>query len=373
MTVKKPYQVDINFMAPMARTGYGIVAVNLLKALNNLGVNVALFPRGPIDVSSEYHVLIKNSMERQSFYNPSAASIRHAHQLNLAKHVGRGKRIGYTVFELDQFSDSEVHHMKALDKLLTCTQFAKNILIKHGIPEDFIGILPHGVDPELFFFDETTCVSRNQETVFLNIGKFQLRKGHDVLLEAFNLAFEPKDPVRLVVHGINPLMNEDENQSWIRHFKESKMGSRIEISHTLFDNQRELIDLMRSADCGVFPARAEGWNLELLEMMALGKHVIATNYSGHTEFADHDNCRLIPVSKLEKTNMTYANFGKQNAFSREGHWAFIGKDEVEQLVYYLKELHLMKQAGQLETNKAGITTARKYTWENAAKILLQEI
>ena len=56
---------------------------------------------------------------------------------------------------------------------------------------------------------------------------------------------------------------------------------------------------MAKTDCGVFPARAEGWNLELLEMMSCNKPVIATNYSAHTEFCDDKNCMLIDIEDME--------------------------------------------------------------------------
>ena len=39
---------------------------------------------------------------------------------------------------------------------------------------------------------------------------------------------------------------------------------------------------MAEAHCGVFPARSEGWNLGLVEMLSMGRHVIATDYSAHT-------------------------------------------------------------------------------------------
>ena len=52
------------------------------------------------------------------------------------------------------------------------------------------------------------------------------------------------------------------------------------------NTSEEVARIMGQVDCGVFPARGEGWNLELLEMMSMGKPVIATNYSGHTQFCD---------------------------------------------------------------------------------------
>ena len=59
------------------------------------------------------------------------------------------------------------------------------------------------------------------------------------------------------------------------------------------------------ADCGLFPARAEGWNLELLEMMACGKQVIATNYSAHTEFCTKENSILIESDENIPKNISW--------------------------------------------------------------------
>ena len=59
---------------------------------------------------------------------------------------------------------------------------------------------------------------------------------------------------------------------------------------------QEVYNIMSRVDCGVFPSRAEGWNLELLELMACGKHVITTDYSAHTEFCTEENAMLIPIN-----------------------------------------------------------------------------
>jgi glycosyltransferase involved in cell wall biosynthesis len=45
-----------------------------------------------------------------------------------------------------------------------------------------------------------------------------------------------------------------------------------------------LARLYRAADAFVLPTRGEGWGRPLLEAMVMGVPVIATNWSGHTEF-----------------------------------------------------------------------------------------
>ena len=82
---------------------------------------------------------------------------------------------------------------------------------------------------------------------------------------------------------------------------------------------------MRQVDVGVFPVRAEGWNLELLELLSCGKHVITTDYSGHTEFINNSNSRIIEIDKLET-----AQDGVW--FHGTGEWAELGSRQKDQLI-----------------------------------------
>ena len=85
-------------------------------------------------------------------------------------------------------------------------------------------------------------------------------------------------------------------------YKGSGLGNKIRMIPRQ-KTQNDVYNIMIQTDCGVFPARAEGWNLELLEMMACGKQVIATNYSAHTEFCNPDNCRLINTAKKSRPSL----------------------------------------------------------------------
>ncbi|MGA0118245.1 MAG: glycosyltransferase, partial [Ilumatobacteraceae bacterium] len=56
--------------------------------------------------------------------------------------------------------------------------------------------------------------------------------------------------------------------------------------------------LISLADCYVSLHRSEGLGLTLSEAMSLGKPVIATNYSGNTDFMTDTNSFLIPWSRV---------------------------------------------------------------------------
>jgi glycosyltransferase involved in cell wall biosynthesis len=118
---------------------------------------------------------------------------------------------------------------------------------------------------------------------------------------------------------------------------------------------------MSQVDCGVFPSRGEGWNLELLEMMAAGKHVIATNYSAHTEFCTEENCGLIPISEKEP-----AFDGKW--FFGQGNWAAINAFEIKSLVQNMKDI---ASKVNKEVNEAGIQTAKTFSWQNTAREIIK--
>ena len=123
-----------------------------------------------------------------------------------------------------------------------------------------------------------------------------------------------------------------------------------------------IAELIAQADCCIFPSRAEGWNMELLESMSMNKPCIATNYSAHTEFCDKNNCFLIDIDEKED-----ANDGK--AFRGQGKWAKIGDKQIDMCIDYMRYLC----ANRIVDNPAGVETAKKFSWENTANQLKKYI
>ena len=118
---------------------------------------------------------------------------------------------------------------------------------------------------------------------------------------------------------------------------------------------------MKQADCGVFPSRAEGWNLELLEMMACGKQVIATNYSAHTEFCDNKNTLLVDIEKLETAHDGVFFNGSC------GRWASIEQKQKDQIVSHMRTVYTNKKHNSLCLNEEGVKTALRFSWDNSGR------
>jgi hypothetical protein len=115
--------------------------------------------------------------------------------------------------------------------------------------------------------------------------------------------------------------------------------------------------------CGIFPSRGEGWNLEALEMLSCGRHLIITDYSAHKEFCNSDNSMLVSVDDVEP-----AFDGIW--FNGQGNWAKIDNKQIEQIAEYMRSVHLLKQKGGLSLNTEGIDTANKFTWNNATTTMI---
>jgi glycosyltransferase involved in cell wall biosynthesis len=352
--------MNLNVIAPICGTGYGIASLNLIKALAQRGHTPALFPQGQITLDNQADAyIIQGAVNRQETFDYNAPCLKIWHQFDLASFVGRGPSLGFPIFELNKFNPREQHHIKFPDKLFVTSLWAANIAKQY---RDNVHVVPLGIDPTIFSPLAASISKRRKPRnsfVIANFGKWEKRKGHDIIADVFNRAFTPRDNVELWLFPSNPFLTKPQEDEWKNLYEHSVLGSKIWI-HTRLNSHSEIRDAMNMADIGFFPSRAEGWNLELLEMMALGKHVIATNYSAHSEFCTHANTRLIGIEDEE-----VAKDGKW--FFGQGEWAKLGPQQIDDMVDALRWGYNQWKAGTLGVNVEGVNTGEAFTWDNSAR------
>jgi glycosyltransferase involved in cell wall biosynthesis len=143
----------------------------------------------------------------------------------------------------------------------------------HGGVELDLGV-PDGFQ-FLFMFDffSTTC-----------------RKNPVGLVQAFRQAFEPGEGPQLVVKTINGVHRPEalEEVLWAAR---GRPDVHV-VDRSLSARERDA--LVAGCDCYVSLHRSEGFGLTIAECMALGKPVIATAFSGPTDFMTEENGYLVP-------------------------------------------------------------------------------
>lgn len=355
--------MNINLMTPINQLGYGVAGLNILKALQKKAT-VSLHMIGQPQVTNQADAdAVKLGIQTAQTFDPEAPCIKIWHQNQMAERIGSGKFIGFPIFELNRFTDVEKHHLISCDELMVCSQWAKDVVLTevyptpvgHDLFEDRVHVVPLGVDANLF---PPAPARQDDKTIFFNCGKWEIRKGHDILINAFKKVLGHGENAELWMMCSNPFNSPEEDSRWHQLYNHPKV-KLIPRAET----QREVYNIMTQVDCGVFPSRGEGWNLELLEMMSCGKHVITTDYSAHTEFCTKENAGLVPIKEVEP-----AFDGKW--FFGQGNWAKISPHEEMDLYMKMMKFILNKKG---TINTAGIETAEKFSWDNTADKIINNV
>lgn len=359
----------MNIICPINPLGYGVTGLNIVKELKKLTM-VSLWPIGQPQVTTEQDAkIVKDSINNARFFEYDDPCVRIWHQHDMAQFVGSGDHIGFPIFELDIFKSIEQHHLNSCDRLFVCSQWAKDVCLNNRIKprkatfnNTAIDVIPLGVDTDTF----KPCEIKDGPTIFFNCGKWEVRKGHNILPSIFSSAFNDDDNVELWIMCSNPFLKNEEDLKWKSLYMDSKLSHKIRFIDRV-NTHAEVYNIMSKVDCGIFPSKAEGWNLEPLELMACGKHVIITDYSAHSEFCNDENARLINIEELEP-----AYDGKWFD-GKTGNWAKIGDKQIKQTIDHMRYIHQLKNGDNLQQNLAGIETANKFTWENTAKEIMKNV
>jgi glycosyltransferase involved in cell wall biosynthesis len=348
---------NLNLNCPIGGTGYGITSLNIFKALSNLDINIALFPIGQsmeLNNSNE-KPFIDKALHNAAFFDKNAPCLKIWHQNDLANRIGNGHFYAFPFFEVDKLNAREIHHLNYCDYIFVASEWGKKVLLNNGINKK-IYVAPLAVDLDIFKIPIKIKI-QNPNYIFFHIGKWEYRKSHDFLIKAFDTAFDHNDNVELRLVPHNPFLNEAETTQWMSLVSTAKLANKIKVFNRL-PTQYHLAEFISQGDCGVFLSRAEGWNNEILESMALNKPIIATNYSAHTEYCDEKNCYLVGIDELEIADDKRWFFG-------EGSWAKLGQNQLEQTVNYMRYVY----DNRISSNPNGVESAAKFNWNNTASII----
>lgn len=305
-------------------------------------------------------------------YKQITGTVLHAiNDLNFNTHLNvRGtKNIGYTFFEMEP-NDKTIANSKNFDMILTGSTWCTNKLNKYGITNT--GTLIQGIDPALFF----PLPRKDDENLFVIFsgGKFELRKGQDLVLKAFQILQKKYPDMILINAWYNMWPHLVASMSYSNYIKYEAVGNTWHefITHLLEINDidtkkvislpitpiTKLRELYYKTDIGVFPNRCEGGtNLVLMEYMACGKPVVASYATGHKDILNEDNSLL-----LKSVNPFRIKAEQKNIIDWE-------EPDLDELIYNIEYAYFNRNVIKRVGQNAG-EFMKNYTWGKTADTLL---
>lgn len=373
--------MDVQIIGPIASTGYGMVTAQLTHALRQEGLDVRLFPVGPMDTSWFTHevkesvgLAVKTELEASRLPDFTLC-VWHEwdHPPRMIGSFQRisGNYIAMPTFELDRVRQQALNRLSKCWRVLVSSKHCYDVLNFSGLHN--VAMVPfHGVDTDIF---RPIVRSKGQTMSIINVGKLEKRKGHDICLRAVAQLISEHKAVQLIAMWDTPFLPDVARLDLISKWETDAACSagitkdrlRNHVAYVgSFNAQYMLAGTIGMADVGLYPYRAEGWNLPLLETMACGLPIVATAYSGPMQYLKQINHRpelidayLVGYDWVEAEDGIW--FGQGN---QEGKWAEPNFDDV---MGGLRAFYNRWENGLLGRS-AGLTeVASEFTWSKAAK------
>jgi glycosyltransferase involved in cell wall biosynthesis len=174
------------------------------------------------------------------------------------------------------------------DRVIVCSQSMKNEICNHfNLPENKVDIIPNAINPEKYqtFSDRGKVRQRYGigwgEKLVLCVGRLVPQKGVEYFIRSIPKIAKSFPEAKYIIVG----------EGWSRDLLEAEArasGYAHNIRFTGFAPDKEVIDLMTSADVLVVPSIYEPFGIVALEGMATGVPVVASRVGGLAEVIDHD-------------------------------------------------------------------------------------
>lgn len=190
---------------------------------------------------------------------------------------------------------------KFVDQVWVPSDYVRQSYLRSGLLPDKVAVVSNGVDTDSYSPQAPPLVlNTNKRFKFLFVGGGILRKGVDLLLNAFVETFSAQDDVCLVVKefGAGKVYQTIEIGEWIDRYRAAH-PEMPEILHLTEDLPPEQMpSLYTSCDCLVHPFRGEGFALPIAEAMACERTVLVTEYGPTLEYCDESNAYFIPAEEV---------------------------------------------------------------------------
>lgn len=259
------------------------------------------------------------------------------------------------------------------DQLWVHSRWARRQAIAGGVDAQRVKVVPLGFDHQHFHpHGDRYPLPTTKRFKFLFVGATILRKGIDRLLEAYCTTFTRADDVCLVIKDhagevfYQGISYRDEIAKWQRNPNAPEI-----IYMKQYLSIAEMGMLYRACDVSVFPYRAEGFGMPILEAMASGTPPIVPNFGACLDFCNSPTAFLMPARRIHLP--VQGEFAINTlGFTEELQTVDFCEVRIATLSEYLRKAYELAPARLRKKAHAGVQRAQQhFTWQHAATRALQ--
>jgi len=217
------------------------------------------------------------------------------------------KRYLLSFYELDTPTQEEINIVKNQDKVYFSSNYTVDIFKMFGCSN--VEYLPLAFDKYNFKQLNKKYFS-DDRIVFNLVGKFEKRKNHKKVIQAWVKKFGNNSKYHLQCAIYNPFLKEEDNKSLIMSILEGINYFNVSFMGHMPKNAM-YNDYLNSASIIIGMSGGEGWGLPEFHSIAMGKHGIILDAHSYKDWANETNSTLIkPSSKIEAYDNMFFHKGQ---------------------------------------------------------------
>lgn len=273
----------------------------------------------------------------------------------------------FTMMETRRLHQAYVERCNSADEIVVPSKWCKQVFEESGVKKP-IDVVPLGVDTDIYRPDvEPVSFSKDlKDFVFLSVFGWSSRKGPDVLLRAYLEEFSSEEPVSLLISSRYFGSTHESKKQVLRNeiARISSMVNNPKKPHVcLFGDvlsDAMMPCLYASADCYVLISRGEGFGLPFLESAACNVPVIASRYSGQTDFLDDTNSYLVDVDGFRVFN---DDLSKVSYFYEGAEFPTFGRKAIDQTRHWMRHVYEHPDEAQKKADILTDKVVKEYNWQ----------
>jgi glycosyltransferase involved in cell wall biosynthesis len=324
-----------------------------------------------IHISLDYITPLKIDKEVYDLQRPVLQAIEGDNLKPWLIRAEASNKVGYTFFEKSILNENDISRAKDyFDWVVAGSTWCESVLKNCGLNQS--STILQGIDSKRFHAGFSEKKQWKDKFIVFSGGKIEFRKGQDLVIRAFKVLQDKYDDVLLINSWFNHWGPSIQTMSMSPHITfEMPEGDYFKAVNRLLranginpervivlppiDN-RQMAEIYRNSDCGLFPNRCEGGtNLVLMEYMACGKPVIASYNTGQMDVLSDSHAILLkdqrPLNIMKEDGSLYTEWYEPDFDEIIDHleWAYHNRDRI-------KDIGL-----------AGSRFISQYTWTRAAE------